>query len=164
MTWIGIITIPILVWLLIAAGFAPSVYGQSFPIERMRFLARTIMIVAFMMEGAFFGFLLKGIKLGSNPIVGQWVVLVLFAAIAISYPIRAAFNIFNTNIPEYRAHAETWDLRDAQIRSAVERGATDLVVVQLDSMNGAVEYKGNKSFWVNACAAQYYGLHTLVAP
>lgn len=161
---LSVIAIPILMWLLIAAGFAPSVYGQGFPVERMRFLARTIMIVAFMLEGALFGFLLKGLRFDPNQVVGQWVVLALFTAITIVYPLRAAFNILRFNVPEYRAHAETWDLRDAQIRLAVEQGATDLVVKQLDSMDGVVEYKGNKSFWVNVCAAEYYGLHTLVAP
>lgn len=55
--FLGVIAIPVLMWLLIAAGFSPSVYGQNFPVERMRFLARTIMIAAFMLEGALFGVL-----------------------------------------------------------------------------------------------------------
>jgi hypothetical protein len=159
-----IFAIPVLLWLLVAAGFAPSVYGQSFPVERMRFLARTLMIIACMLEGALFGFLLKDLKLGPSQIAGQWVVLVLFAVVAISYPLRAAFNVLKVNVPEYRAHAETWDTRDKYIRQLVAAGAKDIVVTQLDSMHGVVEYKGNKSFWVNVCAAEYYGLHTLVAP
>lgn len=162
--WLVIFAIPALLWLLVAAGFAPSVYGQSFPVERMRFLARTLMIIACMLEGALFGFLLKDLKLSSNRIAEQWVVLVLFAVLAIGYPLRAAFNVFKFNVPEYRAHAETWDTRDKYIRKSVAAGAKDMVVPQLDSMHGVVEYKGNKSFWVNVCAAEYYGLHTLVAP
>ena len=162
--WLVIFAIPVLLWLLVAAGFAPSVYGQSFPVERMRFLARTLMIVACMLEGALFGFLLKDLKLSPNRIAGWWVVLVLFAVLAIGYPLRAVFNVLKVNVPEYRAHAETWDTRDQYIRKSVVAGAKDMVVTQLDSMHGAVEYKGNKSFWVNVCAAEYYGLHTLVAP
>jgi len=161
---IEIVATPVLMWLLIAAGFAPSVYGQNYPVERMRFLARTIMITAFMVEGALFGFLLKDMQFKYNQILGQWVVLTLFAVIAIVYPLRAALHIYKFDIPEFRANAESWDIRDAQIRLAVDQGATDLVVVQLDSMGGVVEYKGNRSFWVNSCAARYYGLDSLIAP
>ncbi|MEP7134749.1 MAG: DUF6056 family protein [Chloroflexota bacterium] len=160
---IGIVTVPVLIWLLIAAGFAPSVYGQNYPVERMRFLARTIMIVAFMMEGALFGVLLKDIQFKYNRLIGQWVVLILFTVIAIVYPLRTAFNIYKFDVPIFRANAESWDIRDAQIRLAVDHGATDLVVVQLDSMNGVVEYKENRSFWVNRCAAQFYGLNSIIA-
>lgn len=159
-----IITAPILMWLLIAAGFAPSVYGQSYPIERMRFLAQTMLITALMLEGALFGCLLKDLRLRHNKNLGQWVALAFFAVLAIGYPLRAAFNIYKSDVPEYRAYAEKWDMRDAQIRSAVEQGKTDLVVVQLDSMGGVREYKDDVRHWINVCAARYYGLHTLAAP
>lgn len=160
----GVFAIPLLMWLLIAAGFSPSVYGQNFPVERMRFLARTIMIAAFMLEGALFGFLLKDMRFKYNQIFGQWIVVILFAVLAVVYPLRAALNVYKFDVPKFRANAESWDTRDAQIRLAVQQGATDLVVVQLDSMGGVVEYKGNRSFWVNSCAARYYGLDSLIAP
>lgn len=161
---IEIVAIPILMWLLIAAGFSPSVYGQNYPVERMRFLARTIMIAAFMLEGALFGVLLKDMQFKYHQISGQWAVLVFFAVVAIVYPVRAALHMYKFDVPQFRTNAENWDIRDAQIRSAVEQGAADLVVVQLDSMGGVVEYKGNRSFWVNLCAARYYGLDSLIAP
>lgn len=161
---IEVLAILILMWLLIAAGFSPSVYGQNFPVERMRFLARTIMIAAFMLEGALFGILLKDMRFKYNQIFGQWMVLILFAVLVVVYPLRAALNIYRFDVPKFRTNAESWDVRDTQIRLAVEQGATDLVVVQLDSMGGVVEYKGNRSFWVNSCAARYYGLDSLIAP
>jgi hypothetical protein len=161
---LGIIAIPFLMWLLIAAGFAPSVYGQNFPVERMRFLARTIMIIACMVEGALFGFLLKDLKFSHNQVVGQWVILTLFASMAVFYPLRAAFNVLKFTVPEYRAHAERWDIRDSYIRQAVLDGATDLVVLQIDTFSGVQEYKHNKNHWVNKCAAQFYGLNSLIAP
>ena len=156
------IAIPFLTWLLIAAGFAPSVYGQGFPVERMRFLARTIMIVSFMLEGALFGLLLRDILSRYNKPLIQWGTLTLFALISIVYPLRAAYHIYRYDLHKYRSHAEQWDQRDAQIRLAVSRGATDLVVTQIDSMQGVQEYKENN--WVNRCAANYYGLKTLSAP
>ena len=39
MLWMVMIAILILAYVLIAASFAPSVYGQAFPAERARFLS-----------------------------------------------------------------------------------------------------------------------------
>jgi hypothetical protein len=162
--WAFLLAAPVLMFLLIASGFAPSVYGQGYPVERMRFLARTIMIATFMMEGALVGLLLAGLRAQSYTELAQWSILILFASVAVGYPLRAAYAVYQSDVPVYRAHAERWDFRDAQIRSAVQKGATDLVVVQLDSMNGAGEYKGDVTHWINRCAADFYGLNTLRAP
>lgn len=161
---IAVIVSPFLAWLLIAAGFSPSVYGQSFPIERMRFLARAIVIATFMLEGALFGLLLGHVKFQANPALGQSAVAVAFAVIAIGYPIRTAVNIFRYDLPEYGTRAGQWDARDAYIRQAVSEGAAELVVVQLDTIGGVQEYKDNERFWVNRCASDFYGLRSLRAP
>jgi hypothetical protein len=79
------------------------------------------------------------------------------------YPLHAASKV-SDSIPEYRSYAIAWDARDAYIRKSVAEGAKDLVVVQLDSMGGVGEYKGRKSYWINSCAARYYGLDSLIAP
>jgi hypothetical protein len=162
--WMGVIFIPVLVWILIAAGFAPSVYGQGYPVERMLFLARTLMIISLTAEGILFGRLLKDLRFKPNHTAEQWAVLCLFAVLAVVYPMRAALNVYRYTIPEYRAHAKQWDLRDAYIREAVAAGAKDIEVVQLDSFGGAMEYKGDPGRWVNVCAARFYGLNTIVAP
>jgi len=156
------VAIPFLAWLLIAAGFSPSVFGQGFPVERMRFLATTIMIVTFMLEGGLTGSLLKSKLTAFNRPVFQWLAFAFVAALAIAYPVRAAYHVYKFDVPEYRSHAEAWDQRDAGIRAAAAQGKTDLVVVQLDSMKGIIEYKVDN--WVNRCAAQYYGLNSISAP
>ena len=51
--------IPILAFVLIVAGFAPSVYGQAFPAERALFLCRLVMTAALMIEGACLGIFLR---------------------------------------------------------------------------------------------------------
>lgn len=162
--WIAILATPFVIWLLIAAGFSASVYGQSFPVERMRFLARAMLIAGFMVEGAVSGLLLGHIRFRANPVLAQSIVAVAFAAIAAGYPLRTAWNLVQFDIPDYRTRAEQWDERDAFIRQAVAAGATDLVVTQIDTMGGVQEYKGNELFWVNRCAAEYYGLDSLRAP
>jgi len=79
------------------------------------------------------------------------------------YPLLAASKI-SEPIHQYQSFATAWDARDAYIRKSVAAGAKDLVVTQLDSVGGVLEYKGNPASWVNVCAAQYYGLDSLIAP
>ena len=160
------LAVPAIIWLLIAAGFAPSVYGQNynFPVERVRFLARTIVITALMSEGVIFGSILSQWRIKYSPILVQWVALLSFALLAIVYPLRAAWNIYRFDVPSYRSHAEQWDARDAQIRAALAARAIDVTVQQLDSFGDVPEYKGNAAHWVNRCAARYYGLNSIIAP
>ena len=160
--WVIIFSIPIIMWVLIAAGFSPSVYGQGFPVARMRFLARAVMTAAIMLEGAMLGLSAQDIQFKSKSNLGQWVAIVLIIVTGFIYPLRAAAKVYENNYNRYSTHAEIWDERDALIRQAVEQGATDLVVVQIDDMDGVLEYK--ESNWVNRCAAEFYGLHTLSAP
>jgi hypothetical protein len=161
--WLIMIGVPFLVWLLIASGFSPSVYGQGFPVERMRFLARTLMIAAFMLEGALLGLLLKNLSLKSGRKLIYWSVLTLFGVLSIAYPIRAAYNIYNFDVPQYRARAELWDKRQAKIFKLLAQGQTDLVVEQFDGVEGVKEIDVNANHWVNRCAAQYYGVNSIRA-
>lgn len=159
-----VLAIPFLLWLLIAAGFAPSAYGQSYPVERMRFLARTLMIAALMLEGLLIAALLDHAPFPFDSAALRWAFLMGFASVVTVYPLRAVFNIYRYEIPYYQLHAEMWDARDAYIRRAVAEGATDLEVEQIDTFAGVQEYKHNPYHWVNTCAAQFYGLRTLRAP
>jgi hypothetical protein len=85
------------------------------------------------------------------------------AVVLVLYPVRAAPRVYSATY-EYRYFAKAWDARNAGIRQAIAGGATDLVVVQLDSIGGVGEYKGNERDWINRCAARFYGLNTLRAP
>jgi len=158
---IAMLAAPFLIWLLIAAGFSPSVYGQGFPVERMRFLARTMMIVVFMLEGALFGLLLNPSTRYKS--IVYWVVLPLFAALSIAYPVRAAYYVYKFDVPEYRARAEYWDARQTQIYALIAQGQTDLVIPQLDGVEGVKEMDVSENHWVNHCAAQYYGINSIRA-
>ncbi len=160
----AVLTIPLFLWLLIAAGFAPSAYGQSYPVERMRFLARTLTIAAFMLEGMLIAALLGDAPFRFGGAAIHWAFLTAFAVLVTVYPLRAAYTIYRYEIPYYQLHADMWDARDAYIRQTVAQGATDLEVEQIDSFAGVQEYKENPYHWVNTCAAQFYGLRTLRAP
>ena len=160
--WITMIGAPILAWLLIAAGFSPSVYGQSFPVERSRFLARAILIAVFMLEGALLGLVMGHVSLRTNPRLGQALLVVVFAVIAIGYPLRTAANIVRFDLPEYATRAQQWDARDASIREMKEKGVRDLTVPFLSAE--IIQDLGDRSeFRLNRCASILYGVDSIVA-
>lgn len=162
---IGIILIllPLLDYLLIAVTFAPSAYGQSYPEERARFLGRFLMTAVLIIEGALLGVWVAQIKPFLSYRQLFFPIPAFFLLIFALYPLRTDLSLAG-DVEAYKSWAAAWDARDEYIRHAVALGATDLVVVQLDTVAGIQEYKGKESFWVNRCAAGYYGLHSLRAP
>jgi len=161
LVFVAMLLIPFLAWVLIAAGFSPSVYGQGFPVERMRFLARTIIIVSLMLEGALIGIWLAPFQFKPGPALGQWAALAAFAIVAIAYPLRAAMNLYANSLPEYRQRAERWDLRNAYIIRHAAQGEKDLVVPGFSGVYQIKELDSNPQHWVNGCAAWYYEVNSI---
>lgn len=159
---LGMLAAPFLAWLLIAAGFSPSVYGQSFPVERMRFLARGILIATFMLEGVYLGLLLGQLKCQANPSLARSLAAVLFIGIAIGYPFRTAAGLVQQDLPEYRARAAQWDERDASIRSMKNEGVRDLTVPFL---SGEIiqDLGDRREYRLNRCASILYGVDSILA-
>ncbi len=156
------LALPLLAWLLIAAGFAPSAYGQGFPVERMRFLARVTIIIVMMLEGSILGALLKQIPFSRRGDL-FWFGLAALVALSAVYPLRAAYNVYQKNTPSYRERARLWDMREAMIHQSIEQGHTNLVVQQFDGVDGVKEMDVNDKHWVNRCAAKYYGVESIRA-
>lgn len=161
--WILIPAIPLLAWLLIAAGFAPSVYGQSYPVERMRFLARAILVAVFMLEGTFLGLLLERVPFTPNPKAGRIAATAVFAVITIVYPLRAAVNMLRYDVPEFRGRTEVWRLREAYIVRQAGLGERHIVIPGLSVDRGVKEIDNDPNHWVNGCAAQFYGVDSIRA-
>lgn len=70
---------------------------------------------------------------------------------------------FLTEYPIMQQRAELWDGRDTQIRQQQAAGEMQLVVPTMNSLTGILELSDNKGFWVNNCAASYYGVETISA-
>jgi hypothetical protein len=157
------IAAPLVMWILIAAGFSPSVYGQGYPVERMRFLACALMTATFMVEGAMFGLFLGSQRPASSQAFIPVLVMILFVLSAFVYPLRAAQRVYRTNVPEYQARAEMWDLRNAYIVRHRQLGETDIVVPGYSAVYSIKELDDNPDHWVNVCAASFYGLHSIRA-
>jgi hypothetical protein len=162
-TAFGLLWIPVLAYLLIVASFAPSAYGQAYPIERARFAGQAFLVAGLMGEGAALGILLAQWRpraFVNLPLATICAVLLFVAAL---YPVRSGLLTLAANAPEYRARAEAWDERQAAIFSMRAEGQTDLVVRQLSGVSGIKELDNLPTVWVNRCAAEYYGVNSIQA-
>ena len=160
--WLVIAIVPLLMYVLISASFAPSVYGQSYPVERARFLGRFLMTVALMMEGAILGVLAAQFHHRSiKPVFISSLAAFLLIILAF-YPVRAAFQTSKL-IPVYRERAAAWDARDAQIRAYKAEGILRFKVEELHGIDGIKELDRKARHWVNRCAANYYGVEKIFA-
>jgi hypothetical protein len=62
-----------------------------------------------------------------------------------------------------RLFALRWDEREHMIYQYKAEGQADLVIPALDGYEGTKELDVRPFFWVNQCAAQVYGVHTITA-
>lgn len=70
---------------------------------------------------------------------------------------------FLTEYPLMQQRAALWDGRDAQVRQMIGAGETRLVVPAMNSLTGILELSDDEGFWVNNCAALYYGAESISA-
>lgn len=155
-----LMVIPALSYLLIVASFAPSVYGQSFPVERARFAGQVSLVAGLMIEGALLGSLLAQWQPAFAEKLPLKLASAVLFAVAALYPLRAGWLSLN-DIPDYRARAEAWDTRVIQINDLIAQGQTDLLIVQLDGVEGVKELEVTEKHWVNRCAAKYYEVNSI---
>lgn len=158
--WIWVMLVPLIQYLLIAASFAPSAYGQSYPAERARFLGCFIMTTALMFEGALLGVLCAQGKLIFSKRRFIFILTNLILLTLAFYPLRAGLT-FLAEVPQYRQWASTWDVREAEINRSIEIGEQDLVVRLLPSRDSVKEIDGDARHWVNRCVARYYEVDSI---
>jgi hypothetical protein len=116
-----------LAYVLIAASFSPSVFGQGFPLERARIAGLVVFVAALMFEGAGLGlFLSRQAWPAGRQNLTQALSAALLTLLAL-YPVRAAWLTLQ-EAPEYRARAEAWDEREAFIWALKAGGETDLMI------------------------------------
>lgn len=147
-----------IMYLLIAASFAPSIYGQSYPIARARFTARVIMTLTLMLEGALLGVLLSKVQFLQKSLLPSLLLLLLAL-----YPLRASLKMWQSELPQYQQRAAAWDARHARILTQIAEGKKDLIVEQLNSFEQVKELDSDPRHWVNRCAAAYYGVESIQA-
>jgi len=160
---LGILLIVVLIftYLFVAASFAPSAYGQSYPAPRARFIARLLLTSAFMLEGALLGTLIAQVqkKFFQSVYLRGFAILVLI--IFALYPLRTAWRI-SAEIPAYQEYAAAWDAREAEIRALKAQGVLD-VQVRFLSSERTQDLGDHRDFRLNRCAATLYGVDSIIA-
>ena len=150
--------IPILLYGLVFASFAPSAYGQSYPVERVRFPAHFMLTLMLTSLGICAGYVLSYIKF---PSFVRYVVVAL-AFVSLLYPLWMTRQPLATY--EFRRlFASRWDEREQMIYDMKANGEQDLVIPALDGYEGTKELDVRPFFWVNQCAAQVYGVESITA-
>jgi len=152
---------PALVYLLIAASFAPSEYAQSYPIGRARFPAQFLLTAGLMLEGSGLGILLSQWRPRLTRALPIGLIASIMLAVLAFYPVRSAWLTLQRDLPLYAERAEAWDARDAQIRQLKAQGETDLVVKHFGGFQGVKEWEVYPEHWVNRCVAKYYQINTI---
>ncbi len=156
--WLGLLLIPILTYLLTVAMFAPSAYGQSFPVDRVRFPAHVLLAISLLLEGGLLGLLTGRLSLP------RWTTAAAAAALLVValYPLWTIRNNLGL-IPGYRERAAQWDERDARIRELAGSGEQNIFTWELPGVADVNDLGARPSHWINYCAAIYYGVDTISA-
>jgi len=157
---------PVVGALLVLAVCAPSAYAESsYPEGRVLIEARFIMVFMTIAEGALIGMSLSQLHLWANeptPVHLQLILAAVFLVV-ILYPLYDARKSY-LEIPVYRQRAATWDARTAIIQTSIQQGILDINIHDsqarsFDSFSGLMEIGSDPSYWVNQCAAGFYGAH-----
>ncbi|MBE3039069.1 MAG: hypothetical protein IMZ62_09700 [Chloroflexi bacterium] len=147
---------------LVACSFAPSAYANlQYPAGRAQMPAG-IALLAGLAAAAFFiaMALRKVIQFQSKSWLKIAVTLLLLAACL--YPLRAAA-IPRKDIQQLSVRAARWDARNHEIQQTLAAGQTDLRVAQTDVVQGLEDIGPDANYWLNRCAADYYGAHSITA-
>lgn len=89
------------------------------------------------------------------------VIPVLIVLMAIPAGLIAAR--FFAEYPLMKERADLWDGREAQIIELKNKGTMTIVVPAMNSLSGILELSDYEGFWVNHCAAAYYGVDSISA-
>jgi hypothetical protein len=166
-TWLvsALFLAPVIGYLMVICICAPSVYAQSsYPEARVLIEARFVMVLLTCVQGLIIGIGLGQLHTLSNepPPVFLMVVVVLVSSAILLYPLYDARKIYS-QVPDYRASATAWDGRNAQVIAEKAQGFENIQVKEFDGMSGISELSQDAGFWVNGCAADFYGVRTIEA-
>jgi hypothetical protein len=165
---LALVLVVVVGYALLVAICAPSAYGESsFPEQRVLMIARFSLVCTMVLAGCAAGMALRR-WLDCFPRLlpaGRWLNLAALCLLVLAcmYSLRVSWKINVKEIPARQAWAAAWDIRDAQMRAAAAHGETIVHVIALDSWETVYELTGDPNLWVNACAAQFYGLKQIIA-
>ena len=139
---------------------APTAYGMmAYPEQRVLMLAQFILICGISMEGVVFGLFFQKFLYIYQPIRMVTLFLILFLFM---YPL-STLDVRQSELRDYLNRAALWDKRNAEINDQIDMGKNNLSVPALDSFSEIAELRDDAGYWVNQCAARYYGVESISA-
>lgn len=157
--WLVLI-IPLSAFILIASICAPTVYGMlAYPEPRALIIARQTLILALLLLGGVLGILSHRLM---DRIINVCFASILLLGVLWFYPLRAVNQVWQ-QLPSAQNRAIAWDERQVEIEKQKASGLRVISVNVLDSVSGVAELSPDPQFWVNRCAAGFYGVESIKA-
>ncbi len=139
---------------------APSVFTmQAYPEERSWMIGRFVTVLVVMLAG--FGAGVLSQDWFSHRKIFSWLSIIVLLILNL-YPLKGAWAEWQ-QLPQWKTVAQAWDRRNAQILDKIDEGETSLTVQALDSIGTVAELTDDPNYWVNVCAANYYGVDEITA-
>ncbi len=156
-----------LFWGSLVAGFillvcvaAPTAYGMlAYPEERAWMLGRFVTVLVLIVVAFSAGVLSHR---WMDRIVDTCLMSIIVLFLLSLYPLKGAWSELQ-QLPQWETVAHAWDVRHAQIKEKVAAGETAFTVQAFDSIGTVAELTANPDYWVNVCAADYYGVEEIAA-
>lgn len=159
LVWL-VLTTPLSAFILIASICAPTVYGMlAYPEPRALIIARLTLSFALLLLGGMLGILSHRLM---DRIINVCFASILLLGVLWFYPLRAASQVWQ-QISAAKNWAIAWDEREMEIEKQKSDGLRAISVNALDSVSGVAELSPDPQFWVNRCAAGFYGVESIKA-
>ncbi len=147
-------------YLLVVSITAPTVFVMTaYPENRVLMLARFVMVGITALLGMSAGNLLRNVWIENRTF--RFVSFIFLIAFSL-YPLRTLPAI-HADLVQAQKRAQAWDERHQEIMMQIAEGKGHLVVTALDAFSEIAEMSEAPPFWVNRCAAQYYGVESIAA-
>ncbi|HAF62287.1 MAG TPA: hypothetical protein DCK95_08175 [Anaerolineaceae bacterium] len=147
-------------YILIVCVAAPSVFTmQTYPEERAWMLGRFVTVLTIIVTGFSAGILSHR---WMDRVVDTCLISIIILLLLSIYPLKGAWAEWQ-QLPQWQAIAQAWDERHADILKKTASGETSLIVPAFDSIGSVAELTADPHYWVNVCAAEYYGLEEITA-
>jgi hypothetical protein len=149
-------------YLFIVCSFAPSAFADlAYPAGRALMPGHFALLAGL---GAAAGFAALLARALIPPRLVVWVAALAGAALlaASLYPLRV-LPVVRQDVAALAVRAERWDARSAQIRADIATGQLEVQTHQVDVVQSLEDIGPRANFWINRCAAVYYGANTIIA-
>lgn len=149
-------------YLFIVCSFAPSAFADlAYPAGRALMPGHFALLAGL---GSAAGFAALLVRAMIPPRVAVWAAALAGVALlaASLYPLRA-LPVIRRDVAALSVRAERWDARSAQIRADIAAGQFEVQTRQVDVVQSLEDIGPRANFWINRCAAVYYGANAIIA-